>query len=143
MIIPDVNLLIYAVIKGVPVHDKARLWLLRLMDGPEPVGFGTLILFGFIRVATNPRMIQPPMAVDRALELVDGWLARPHVRLIHPGPEHLPIAFQLLRDAGTAGNLTSDAQIAALAIEYQAEVHSNNPDFARFSGLRWRNPLVP
>jgi uncharacterized protein len=80
--------------------------------------------------------------VHAALTHVEEWLARPHVHFLQPGPRHLEIAFGLLRQAGVAANLTTDAQLAALAIEHQGEVHSNDADFARFPRLRWSNPIV-
>lgn len=76
------------------------------------------------------------------MALVEEWLARPHVRFVQPGPRHLEIAFDLLRHVGGAANLTTDAQIAALAIEHQGEVHSNDADFGRFPQLRWVNPIA-
>jgi toxin-antitoxin system PIN domain toxin len=98
-------------------------------------------LFGFIRLATNPRIFQPAMPVSEAVTRIESWLEQPHVHLLLPGPRHLEIAFDLLRRLGTAHNLTTDAQLAALAIEHQATLCSNDRDFARFPGLRWLNPI--
>jgi predicted nucleic acid-binding protein len=82
------------------------------------------------------------MAVEEALARVEEWLERPHLHFMSPGPRHLEIAFGLLRKAGAAANLTTDAPLAALAIEQQGEVHSNDSDFGRFPQLRWLNPIA-
>jgi uncharacterized protein len=141
MIVPDVNLLLYAHVQAFAEHDEARAWWEALLNGRTEVGVGTPAIFGFVRLSTNRKVLDPPMAVGDALARVDGWLARPHVRVLQPGPRHLDIAFGLLRRLGTAANLTTDAQLAALAIENQAELHSNDGDFSRFPQLRWVNPL--
>lgn len=141
MIVPDVNLLLYAHIQAFPEHAKARAWWDALLNGKEEVGIGSPALFGFLRLATNRRLFDPPMSVEASLARVRQWLARPQVRYLLPGPRHLEIAFGLIRQLGTAGNLTTDVQLAALAIEHDGEVHSNDADFARFSQLRWTNPL--
>ncbi len=99
-------------------------------------------MFGFLRIATNRRVFTEPLTVEDAIERVEAWLARPHVTRLVPGTRHLELAFGLLRRIGTGGNLTTDVQIAAHAIEVNGEVHSNDGDFARFEGLRWVNPLT-
>jgi len=141
VIVPDVNLLLYAHVKGFAEHPKARRWWEDLMNGSEEVGLGGPAVFGFIRLATSPRVLDRPLRVGEALARVEDWMSRRHVRFAMPGPRHLEIAFGLLRELGAAGNLTTDAQLAALAIERQGEVHSNDADFGRFRGLRWVNPL--
>lgn len=143
MIFPDVNLLLYAYHPTVPQHAAARRWLGDLMNDDEEVALTYVSVFGFLRLTTNRRIVTSPFTPEAAMTVVEGWLARPHVRFVVPGPRHLEIAFNLLRQAGTAGNLTTDAQLAALAIEFQGEVHTNDSDFSRFPGLRWRNPLLP
>ena len=100
-------------------------------------------MFGFIRLAANRRVFEQPLAAADAVARVRAWLECAPVRFLPPGPDHLEIAFGLLTTLGTAGNLTSDVQLAAHAIEHQAELCSNDVDFARFAGLRWRNPLAP
>ena len=142
MIVPDINLLLYATIASFQEHAKARRWLEAIMNGDREVGLAGPALFGFIRIASNPRVFDPPLAVDDAIDRVTEWTARPHVHFLLPGPRHLEIAFGLLREMGTAGNLTTDVQLAALAIENQAELHSNDTDFGRFPQLRWVNPLA-
>jgi uncharacterized protein len=141
MIYPDTNLLLYAHFSVFPEHVKARRWWEGLLNGQESVAIAVPVLFGFIRVSTNSRVFADPIHVDDVVGTVEGWLRRPHLHCATPGPRHLEIAFRLLHDLGTAGNLTTDAQIAALAIENQGEVHSNDADFGRFTQLRWFNPL--
>ena len=143
MIVPDINLLLYAEIAAFPEHAAARKWWERLLSGTEEVGIAPPALFGFLRIATNPRVISPPLAVDDAIDRVTAWLAQPNVRVLQPGPKHLQIAFDLLRGLGTAGNLTTDTQLAAFAIENAATMCSNDTDFGRFVGLSWKNPLRP
>jgi toxin-antitoxin system PIN domain toxin len=142
MVVPDVNLLLYAHVTAFPQHRAAKKWWEELLGDGAEVGIGAPALFGFVRLATNRRVFEPPMAVGSALDRVEAWLARPGVSLLNPGPRHFAIAATLLRGLGTAANLTTDAQLAALAIENQAELHSNDADFARFPGLRWVNPLA-
>lgn len=141
MIVPDLNLLLYAEIAAFPEHAAARRWWETTLRGTEDVALTMPTLFGFVRIATNPRAFDPPLAVDDAIDRVNAWLERPNARVLLPGPRHLEIAFRLLRDLGAGGNLTTDAQLAAFAIEHNATLCSTDTDFARFSGLRWNNPL--
>lgn len=142
MIIPDVNLLLYAVVDGFPEHAAAHRWWLAALNDTEPVGLCPPVVFGFVRIVTNRRIIDPPMAVDAAIAQVNAWLARPHVLLLAAGERSVTIALNLLEHVGTAANLTNDAQIAAHALEHRAVVQSNDSDFERFPGLRWINPLL-
>lgn len=141
MIIPDVNLLLYAIIDGYPQHERARGWLERAVNGPTQIGMTSPAIFGFLRISTNARVMESPLPVDDAVGYVRDWLARPNVYYLMSGPEHLDIALGLLKDAGTAGNLTTDVQLAAFAIEHNGELHSYDADFGRFAGLNWVNPL--
>jgi toxin-antitoxin system PIN domain toxin len=143
VIVPDINLLLYAEIDAYPVHGDARRWWEALLNGNAAVGLPPACLFGFLRISTNRRVFAEPLAIDDALSRVRRWLEQPNVTRLVPGSEHLDIAFRLLAELGTGGNLTTDVQIAAHALEHQAEVHSNDGDFARFEGLRWVNPLAP
>jgi toxin-antitoxin system PIN domain toxin len=142
VIVPDINLLLYATIIAFPEHARARPWWEDLLGGTVDVALTGPAVFGFIRIGTNPRIFDRPLTVDDALDRVQGWLDQPSVRFLLPGPRHLEIAFRLLRDLGTAGGLTTDVQLAAHAIENQAELHSNDGDFARFRELRWTNPIA-
>jgi toxin-antitoxin system PIN domain toxin len=141
VILVDVNLLLYAVITAFPQHPAAHSWWRDVLNGSTEVSLAVPTIFGFLRLATDRRILRSPLPVQEAIGYVRQWLDRPRVRLLLPGPRHLDLAFGLLADAGTAGNLTTDVQLAALAIENQAELHSNDTDFGRFPGLRWVNPL--
>ena len=142
MIIPDINLLLHAHDSLFRRHEAARGWWEALMNGTGSVGLPWVAVLGFIRIATNPKILENPLEVAGACVRVRSWLGRPQTVLIHPGDRHADILFDLLEEAGSAGNLTTDAHLAALAIEHQAELHSTDADMARFPGLRWRNPLV-
>lgn len=142
MIIPDVNLLLYAYDSDSRRHKKARAWWEGLMQGSSSVGLSWVAILGFIRVSTNPKVFVSPLDVNRACTYVRAWLATPRVVVIHPGDRHTDILFSLLEAVGSAANLTTDAHLAALAIEHQAELHSTDADMARFPGLKWVNPLV-
>jgi uncharacterized protein len=141
VIVVDVNLLLYATFTTFEQHAAAFEWLERALNGDEQLLLPGVSVFGFIRVATNPRIFENPLRVEQALAAVETWLDQPHVHFLVPGPRHLEIAFQLLRKLGAAKNLTTDVQLAAHAIENQALLCSNDSDFARFEGLRWTNPL--
>ena len=141
MIVVDVNLLLYAVISGFPQHERARAWWEEVLNGPREVGLASPALFGFLRIATNPRVLTAPMPVTVAIGHITSWLEQPNVRFLVAGGRHLDLAFELLADVGTAGNLTTDVQLAALALELDAELHSNDSVFGRFKALHWVNPL--
>ena len=141
MIIPDINLLIYAYNDQASQHAAAKVWWEDLLNGKTPVGLSWLAVCGFIRLMTHPRVLAQPMPVVEATTIVRSWLVQAPVRMLQPGSKFQDIFLRQLEQVGTAGNLTTDAQFAALAIEYQAELHSNDADFSRFPGLRWVNPL--
>lgn len=142
MIVPDLNLLIYAYDTDSPFHAKAVEWWRGCLSGDEPVGIPNVVLFGFVRIATHLRVFQHPMTVGEAARHVRAWLARPVARILDPGRSHVEEVLRSLESLGTAGNLVTDGQIAALAIEYDAVLHTNDTDFQRFGGLRWFNPLT-
>ena len=141
MIVVDVNLLLYAVISGFPQHENARRWFEGVLNSPMVVGLTSPAVFGFLRIATNPRVLESPLPVETAARYLREWLERPNVQFATPGPRHLDIALDLLAQAGTAGNLTTDAQLAAIAIECDAEMVSTDNDFGRFPAVKWVNPL--
>jgi len=142
VIVPDVNLLLYAEIDAFPQHRAARRWWEDALAGDRTVGLASVAVFGFIRIGTHRRVFDEPLAVTDALQRVRRWLAQPNVTFLVPGIRHLDIAFTLLGGLGTAANLTTDVQLAAHAIEHGGELHSNDRDFARFEGLRWFDPLA-
>ena len=142
MIIIDANLLIYAVNEDAPVHRQAKEWLERTLSGNETVGLPWNVLLAFLRVTTRPGLFRRPLPVEDAMDLVASWIERETVTLIHPGAKHYQILRGLLVELGTGGNLTSDAHVAAIAIEHGATLCSMDGDFARFPSLHWRNPLT-
>ena len=142
MIVPDVNLLVYAYISGMPRHDAARRWWEGMINGAETVGLAWAVISGFTRLTTNPRLISPPMQPAQSIGLVREWLRYAHVSTISPGSDHLDYFQRNLDAAGAGADLVPDAHIAALAMEHGAEVHSNDSDFDRFPGLLWSNPLT-
>ena len=142
MIIVDVNLLIYAVNQDAPLHRKAKSWLEAAISGTETVGLPWTVLLAFLRLTTRAGIFQRPLSVETAFELVDSWLQQPIVAVVEPTARRLSTLRDLVLPLGTGGNLTSDAHLAALAIEHSAQLCSTDNDFARFGRLQWRNPLV-
>lgn len=128
----DLNVLLYAVNVDSHHHLSAKETLLSLLNKNEPIGMPWVVLLGFIRIVTNPRILPKPISVDQAIGLVDGWLAQPVVTILHPGKEHWRILKELLGEAGTAANLTTDSHLAALALENGATLVSFDTDFLRF-----------
>ena len=142
MIVPDVNLLVHAYNSESPVHERARGWWEDLLNGSRPVGLAWVAILGFIRISTHRQVLTQPLPVDAACDRARSWLARPYVTILHPGERHAEILFGLLEALGAGANLTTDAHLAALAIDHQAELHSTDADFQRFAGLRWLNPIA-
>ncbi len=143
MIVPDPSLLIHAYNAASPVHEEARAWWEEVLSRPAPaVGLPWVVALGYIRLTTHPRIMAHPLTASAACADVESWLAQPQVLLLHPGERHATTLFHLLRKLGTAGNLTTDAHLAALAMEHQATLHTTDADFTRFPGLRWENPLA-
>jgi len=139
--LPDLNLLLYAIDEASPLHYPAREWLEVTLSGTEEVAFAWIVLLGFLRLTTNPSVFEEPLAIEEALEVMDGWLAQPVARVVHPTVQHATLLRRLLPSHGAAGNLVSDAHLAALAIEHDGELCSHDRDFGRFDGLRWLDPL--
>ena len=142
VIIVDVNLLIYANDMESPQHERARSWWERTMSGSETIGLPWIVVLGFLRITTHRRIFRQPLPPVRAIEIIDSWFAQPVCQLIEPTVRHWSLVKELLEPLGTAGDLTSDAHLAALAIEHGARLHSTDSDFDRFEGLRWVNPLA-
>jgi toxin-antitoxin system PIN domain toxin len=141
MILTDVNVLVHAYNTDSPRHATARAWWEERLNGRAPVGLTWIAILGFIRLTTSRQVLANPWSALDACAAVRTWLERPVVTIVHPGDRHAEILFGLLASIGTAGNLTTDAHLAAIAIEYQAELFATDADFGRFPGLRWINPL--
>jgi toxin-antitoxin system PIN domain toxin len=142
VIIPDINLLVYAYDSNSPFHTSAVDWWQSCLSGTEPIGLPHVVTFGFVRIVTNPRVFLNPMTPAEATGHVRAWLGQPPVQVIVAGHEHLGQTLDLLVALGTAGNWVSDAQMAALALDQGAVLHTADTDFARFPGLRWFNPIT-
>jgi uncharacterized protein len=139
--VPDVNLLLYAYDSRSARHAAAREWLEQTLSGSETVGLAWVVLLAFIRLSTRSVVVENPLDVDAALELVESWIDQPCATVIAPTDRHAAVLRDLLAPLGTAGNLTTDAHLAALAIEHDATLCSCDTDFGRFPRLRWRDPL--
>ena len=142
MIVPDINLLLYTYDADSPFHAKATAWWTECLSGTDPIGLSQVVLFGFLRVGTSPRAFRHPMTPSEAAGHIRAWLAQPPVQPLDVGARHVEQVLELLERVGTAGNLVTDAQIAAAAIEHNAVVHTSDADFIRFSGVRWFNPIT-
>lgn len=142
MKLPDVNLLLYAIDEESPSHNPAREWLEAVLSGTEAVAFAWIVLLGFLRISTKPTAVKQPLQPGEALQHIDEWLAQPAAMIVEPTGTHAATLRRLLQPLSTAGNLTTDAHLAALAIEHGAELCSSDNDFSRFEGVRWTNPLA-
>ncbi len=141
MRIVDTSVLIPAVTPSLPQHQPARAALEAAINDDRPVGLVWVVVNGFVRLTTKPGLFEHPLAIGEAWELVDGWLEHPNVRVVQETEEHARLWSELLRSAGTGGNLTTDAWIAAIALAHGASVLTMDSDFARFPSVRWENPL--
>ncbi len=143
MLLPDVNVLIYAHREdSTAEHSQYAQWLTDLATGREPFALSVLALAGVVRIVTNPRVFRTPSTLDQAWGFV-GELMRPQARIVGPGPDHLSIFEELCRQASAAGRLVADAQHAAVAIEHGCTLVTTDADFDRFPSLRWQHPLRP
>jgi toxin-antitoxin system PIN domain toxin len=142
VILPDVNLLVYAVDETSPFHRLARRWWDGVLSSTDAVGLCYPSVLGFIRLATNRQVFTSPLGVDDALQIVTSWIEQPNTTVLVPTPRHWTIFSELLHGAAAGAALTTDAHIAAHAIEHGYTVYSNDRDFGRFDGLRWQNPLA-
>lgn len=142
MIIPDINLLVYAYNCDAPFHDASKAWWEQRLSARMTVGLPWVVILGFVRIMSSGAVLTAPMTTAEAIEHARSWLERPQTRILVPGPRHLEILTEIMASGRASGRLTTDAHLAALAIETQSELHSNDVDFARFPGLRWSNPLA-
>ncbi len=141
MILVDANLLLYAVNRDLPHHAVARKWWEGVLSGTASVGLPWVVILAFLRMTTSLRVFETPLSIEQANAYIDDWLAVPVVKPVVPGPGHWLILKNLLATSGTGGNLTTDAHIAALALEHGYIVHSADNDFKRFAGVQHINPL--
>jgi len=140
VIVLDANILLYAYGTKSAQHERARALVQRLFSGAEPVGLPWQTIAAFLRISTNTRLAGSRPVAEAALE-VDEWLKQPCVRMLAPGDDHWPLLRRMAADGQASGVLVSDAEIAALTIEYGGVLYTADRDFARFPGLRWKNPL--
>jgi toxin-antitoxin system PIN domain toxin len=137
----DANLLIYCYNRGSVYHAQARAWLESALSGSEMVGLPWQAIFAFLRVMTNPKLPGERFSLQQAAQIIDLWLAHPNTQILAPTDRYWPLLRRMVVDGNAAGPLVSDAQIAALTIEYGGVLFTADRDFARFPGLRWVNPL--
>ena len=142
MILVDANLLIYAANKDAAHHSASRAWWHGILSGTEEVALAWIVILAFLRVTTRPGVFPRPLDPQTALNEVNAWLAQPFVSVVGPGERHWAILKNLLNESGLGGNLTSDAHLAALALEHGAQIYSSDHDFRRFAGVRHVNPLT-
>ncbi|HEX4425182.1 MAG TPA: type II toxin-antitoxin system VapC family toxin [Terriglobales bacterium] len=141
MIILDANILLYAYDSGSPHHGKARSWIEKVFSGSELVGLPWQTTSAFLRIMTNAKLPGERFSVEDAAQIVDRWMEQPNVRILPPGEDHWPLFRQMMVEGQAPGALVTDAQLAALTIEFGGVLHTTDRDFARFPGLRWKNPL--
>jgi len=141
VVLPDVNILVYAFRPDATEHERYRDWLQELVDGPAAFGCSDFVLSGFLRTVTHPRVFASPDSLEAATAFASAVRDQPHCVPVSPGPRHWDLFLHLGRAVGARGNLVPDAYLAALAIEAGCEWITTDRDFARFPGLRWRHPL--
>lgn len=142
MILVDANLLLYAEDSLSEHHEAARNWWDGQLSGTDPVGLCWPVLSAFIRIGSNPRLHQRPLTLKEGIARVQSWLNQPCVQMVLPTDQHWTYFQQMLRSGNAAGNLVSDAHLAALAVEHNCVLQSTDSDFSRFRGLKWKNPIV-
>jgi toxin-antitoxin system PIN domain toxin len=142
VILIDANVLLYAYHPADERHSAAKSWLQATLSGVEPVRFAWITLWAFLRISTNPRVYEMPLLPTEASAAVAAWLSRSTVGVLDPGEQHWALLSRLLSDNQVKGPLVTDAVLAALAIEHGATLYTTDAGFARFAGLKWRNPLA-
>jgi len=137
----DANLLVYAYVPSSKHHEAARAWIEARFSESDPVGLPWVSILAFVRISTNPRILELPLTTGEAIKIVSSWLARANLTVLSPGDRHWEILQNLLVEGQATGPLVTDAHLAALAIEHGATLASADRDFARFPGLKLLNPL--
>jgi uncharacterized protein len=141
VIVIDANLLIYAYDRASSDHKKSLAWLEDVLSEAEAVGLPWQSISAFLQVITNRRLAGARATVEQAVQIAEEWLQQPNVQMLVPGDQHWSVLRRMILEGRASGPLVSDAQIAALTIEYGGVLHTTDRDFARFPGLRWKNPL--
>ena len=141
MLLFDANVLVYAFRQDIPDSDRYAVWLEDIINSEMAFAVSDLVLSGFIRIVTHPRILSPPATMDEALAFTETIRSQPQCVTVSPGPRHWRIFTRLCKQAGARGNLVPDAYLAAMAIESGSEWITTDRDFARFPGLRWRHPF--
>jgi toxin-antitoxin system PIN domain toxin len=141
VIVVDANLLIYAYDSDSSHYEKSRAWVEKIFSDAEPVGLPWQTVCAFLRVITNRKLPGSRLTVELAAEIVEEWLAQPNVRILAPGDEHWSVLKRMMVEGRASGPLVSDAELVALTVEYGGVLYTADRDFARFPGLRWKNPL--
>ena len=138
----DANLLIYSYDTESPHHKKSRAWVEKIFSDIEPVGLPWQTVSAFLRVITNRRLPGSRLTVEQAIEIVEAWLEQPNIRIIVAGDDHWSVLKRMIMEGRASGPLVSDAELVALTVEYGGVLYTSDRDFARFPGLRWKNPLA-
>jgi toxin-antitoxin system PIN domain toxin len=141
VIVVDANLLVYAYNTGSPHYRESRQWLEEVFSGIEPVGLPWQSIAAFLRVTTNPRLHGQQYSLKEAVGTIEDWMAQPNVRILTPTDNHWEQFRRMIVEGQSPGALISDAELAALTVEYGGVLYTADRDFARFPGLRWNNPL--
>ena len=134
----DTNVLLYAVDADSPFNARSLEWMEEALSAAPGIAMAWIAMVGFVRLSPRPRILRTPLTITQALSSVDDWLSHPNVHILQPGKRHADLFARLLLAAGTAGNLTNDAHLAALAIEHNVEIGTFDRDFKRFSGLKFQ-----
>jgi len=142
LILVDANILLYAEDSLHPRHQQARVWWDGQLSGTGIVCLCWTVMSAFIRIGTNPRVFEHPLSLEQALARVQSWMDQPCTRVVRPTERHWTVFQQVLTDGQAVANLVTDAHLAALAIEHGCELASTDSDFARFTKLKWKNPLI-
>jgi uncharacterized protein len=141
VIVIDANLLIYSYDLDSTYHKKSRAWLEEALSGAEAVGLPWQSVSAFLRVITNRRLSGMRVSLQQAVQVVDEWFQQPNVQMLVPADQHWSVLRQMILEGQASGPLVSDAEIAAITIEHGGVLYTADRDFARFPGLRWKNPL--